>query len=155
MSRIGVIDQDPENLTKLQGLVIKSIEWGTTQLISKLKESSITISGMTVVGNPTMIHILAGIDPKPIGIAPYKPAFTDARRLDARTLGFESLDCQVQILPQVSGFLGGDILAASLAVDLDSLAPGTLLVDLGTNGELIIKGQDRLFCHLLRHRPGL
>ncbi len=145
MSRIGVIDQDPDNLKKLQGLVVKSIEWGAGQLISKEKDPSITISGMAVVGNPTMIHILAGVNPTSIGIAPYQPAFHESRQFDSASLGFESLNCELQILPQVSGFLGGDILAAAIAVDLDNLAPGTLLVDLGTNGELILKGHDRLF----------
>ncbi len=143
MSRIGAIGQDPANLKKLQAMVVKSIEWGAAQLLTRA--NACAPDQMVVVGNPTMIHILAGIDPKSIGMAPYTPAFYEARQLDAKALGFKSFDCRINLLPQVSGFIGGDILAAAIAVDLESLIPGSLLIDLGTNGELILKGRDRLY----------
>jgi len=143
MSRIGAIGQDAGNLKKLQAMVVKSIEWGTEQLMARVEAAA--PDRMVVVGNPTMIHILVGVDPKSIGMAPYTPAFHEARDFDAKDLGCKSLSCRVSVLPQVSGFLGGDILAAALAVDIESLSPGTLLVDLGTNGELILKGVDRLY----------
>ncbi len=145
MNRIGVIGQDPKNLENLQALVVKSIEWGVAQLTAAMNDASVSIDRMAVVGNPTMIHILAGVDPQPIGVAPYQPAFHQAMEFDAKDLGFKSILCPVQTLPQVSGFIGGDILAAAIAADLETLPAGTLLVDLGTNGELIIKGKDRFF----------
>jgi uncharacterized 2Fe-2S/4Fe-4S cluster protein (DUF4445 family) len=67
MSRIGVISQDIANLGKLQKLVVKSIEWGMKELLHSIGNASIAISRMVVVGNPSMIHILVGIDPKSIG----------------------------------------------------------------------------------------
>jgi uncharacterized 2Fe-2S/4Fe-4S cluster protein (DUF4445 family) len=145
MSRIGVIGQDSGNLKKLQAMVIKSIEWGIRELISRKAPSCTAIDKMVVVGNPAMIHILAGVDPQSIGVAPYLPVFNEARTYEAEDLGFQSVDCRIFFLPQVSGFIGGDILAAALAVDLENLSPGTLLVDLGTNGELILKGKDQFF----------
>lgn len=145
MSRISAVDQKPKNLEKLQTLVVKSIEWGIKTLLSSLGETKVPAWEMVVVGNPTMIHILVGVDPKPIGISPYHPAFYEAATFSAKQLGFDLDEFRIQILPQVSGFIGGDILSAALAVDMRHQPSGTLLVDLGTNGELLIKGEKGIY----------
>jgi len=145
MSRIGAIGQKKENLNYLQKLVVRAIEWGIKQLLAAhgLKEEM--ISQMVAVGNPTMIHILAGVDPESIGVSPYLPAFYEAKNMGSMDLGFNIKNFSIQLLPQVSGFIGGDILGAALAVDLENQPKGTLLIDLGTNGELMLKSQDALF----------
>ncbi|WP_457554192.1 ASKHA domain-containing protein [Desulfobacula sp.] len=145
MSRIGAIGQEEEDLYHLQKLVVRAIEWGIKELLTSFDFKEEIISKMVAVGNPTMIHILAGIDPKSIGISPYNPAFYEARTISSNDLGFKIKNFSIQLLPQVSGFIGGDILSASLAVDLENQPEGTLLVDLGTNGELMLKGKDRYF----------
>ena len=145
MSRIGVIGQEPENLGKLQNLVVKSIEWGITELLSSFGDGKNAVSRMVVVGNPSMIHILAGVDPESIGISPYEPVFYDAKHFSSNQLGFGIKDISIQTLPQVSGFIGGDILAAALAVEFEEQPDGTLLIDLGTNGELLLKNKEQLF----------
>lgn len=145
MSRIGVIRQDKKNLAKLQRLVVKSIEWGMEQLLLSFTHGRVSISRMVVVGNPSMMHILAGINPGSIGVSPYKPVFYNAATFCSAHLGFGGNDISIQTLPQVSGFIGGDLLAAALAVDLERQPEGTLLIDLGTNGELILKGNDQFY----------
>ncbi len=145
MSRIGVIGENIENLRKLQKLVVKSIEWGIKELLLSSRVERISMSRLVVVGNPAMIQILAGIDPKTIGFAPYQPAFYKTKSFQAEQLGFVRDYVAIQTLPQVSGFIGGDLLAAALAVDLEHQPEGTLLVDLGTNGELILKGKNRYY----------
>ena len=145
MSRISAIGQEEKNLGYLQRLVVRAIEWGIKELLVSLDLKEEMISQMVAVGNPTMIHILAGIDPKPIGISPYQPAFYDAKNIQSNSLGFKIKNFSIQILPQISGFIGGDILSAAIAVDLENQPEGTLLVDLGTNGELMLKGKDRFF----------
>ncbi|MDK9708206.1 MAG: ASKHA domain-containing protein [Desulforhopalus sp.] len=145
MSRIGVIGQNPENLGRLQKLVVKSIEWGMQELLRAFGNVGTTITRMVAVGNPTMIHILAGVDPQSIGVSPYRPAFYHAATFRSGVLGFAMADFPLLTLPQVSGFIGGDLLAAALAVDLTGQTEGTLLVDLGTNGELILKGKDQFY----------
>ena len=100
---------------------------------------------MVVVGNPTMIHIFAGVDPESIGVSPYLPAFYKAKNIQTNDLGFKLEDIPIQILPQVSGFIGGDILSAAVAADLENKPEGTLLVDLGTNGELMLKANDTFY----------
>jgi len=145
MSRIGAIGQVPQCLGKMQKLVVNSIEWGIKEVLAASHLAKNAISEMVVVGNPTMIHILAGVDPKPIGISPYQPAFHTAKKFRTDKLGFGCQDVLIQTLPQVSGFIGGDILAAALGVDLENQPDGTLLIDLGTNGELLLKSAGGLY----------
>ncbi|MCP4342622.1 MAG: DUF4445 domain-containing protein [Desulfobulbaceae bacterium] len=145
MSRISAVSQNEGNLEHLQKLVIKSIEWGIKELWSSFCDDNISISRMVVVGNPAMIHILSGIDPGPIGISPYQPSFYDAKLFSSKQSGFEINDFSIQTLPNVSGFIGGDIIAAALAVEIDDQPDGTLLIDLGTNGELMLKSRDQLY----------
>ncbi|WP_299983919.1 ASKHA domain-containing protein [Desulfobacula sp.] len=145
MSRIGAIGQEEKNLGHLQRLVVRAIEWGIKELLISLDLEEEMISQMVTVGNPTMIHILAGVDPKSIGVFPYQPVFKKSRNIRSKDLGFKIKDFSIQLLPQVSGFIGGDILSAAIAVDLENQPEGTLLVDLGTNGELMLKGENGFF----------
>jgi len=145
MSRIGAIGRDEKNLEHLQNLVVRAIEWGAKDLLSSLDLEENIISQMVVVGNPTMIHILAGVDPKSIGVSPYQPAFYDAKSIPSDDLGFKLESFPIQILPQISGFIGGDILSAAIASDLENKPDGTLLVDLGTNGELMLKANGKFY----------
>jgi uncharacterized 2Fe-2S/4Fe-4S cluster protein (DUF4445 family) len=145
MSRISTIGQAPETLLHLQSLVTGAMEKGIHDLVKASDYKKIQISRIVVVGNPAMIHILAGVDPAPIGVSPYQPAFFTPKKFKGKDLGFTMEDLAIHTLPQVSGFIGGDILAAGLAVDLENQPEGTLLIDLGTNGELMLRGRDRLF----------
>ncbi|MBU1171623.1 MAG: DUF4445 domain-containing protein [Proteobacteria bacterium] len=144
MSRITAVAEDEKNLEKLQRLTVQSIEWGIQKLLKALKGAPASISKMVVVGNPAMIHIITGTDPKSIGIAPYQPAFHEARCFDSQDLQFNMKGFKVYTLPNISGFLGGDILAAAQAADMESQPDGTLLIDLGTNGELMLKHKNSL-----------
>lgn len=145
MSRIGAIGQRDGNLKHLQKLAVKAMEWGIEELLSLHDLDHKEITEIVTVGNPTMIHILAGVDPQSIGTSPYSPVFKEARSMRAGDAGFNLGDASLQFLPQVSGFIGGDILSAALAVDLENQPEGTLLIDLGTNGELMLKGKEKLF----------
>lgn len=145
MSRIGWIGQDAKRLDRLQQLVVHAIEWGVRELAGHSTADLDSLRRMVVVGNPTMIHILLGVDPFPIGFAPYQPVFAEARRTTALSLGFTFPEVTVHTLAQISGFLGGDILAATLASTMENEPEGTLLIDLGTNGELVLKAKDTFF----------
>lgn len=145
MSRIGEISRSADKLSILQQLVVRVIEWGTGELFKSCHLECSSLTQMAIVGNPTMIHILLGVSPCPIGIAPYQPQFFEARRSEATHLGFDFPGVTIDTLPQISGFIGGDILAAAMAVELEEEPVGTLLIDLGTNGELVLKGNDKFY----------
>jgi uncharacterized 2Fe-2S/4Fe-4S cluster protein (DUF4445 family) len=145
MSRIGWINRSTEKLARLQQLVVRTIEWGVKELFDHCGAGLNELVRIVVAGNPTMIHILLGVDPFPIGVSPYQPAFCEDRQTMASLLGFDLPDVPVHTFNQLSGFIGGDILAATLATELESEPSGTLLIDLGTNGELVLKGHDTFF----------
>lgn len=145
MNRIGEAAKGDNNLSTLQKLALRAIEWGCLELTAQSQILPRDIEKLTVVGNPAMIHLLLGIQPKTLGVAPYRPAFFTSQYQQARKLGFQQLDMPVSTLPQISGFLGGDMLAAAIAAELDHQPAGTLLIDIGTNGELIYKGKYGLY----------
>lgn len=145
MSRIGAVVRDRKNLPIQQNLVVNAIQWGVNELIGPGRLNPASLSFMSVVGNPAMMHIFLGIDPSPLGVYPFQPAFFNARQIAGEHLGFTDLDVMIQTLPQVSGFIGADILSAALAVDFKAQPAASLLMDLGTNGELLLKTKDKIF----------
>ena len=145
MSRIGAIAEDNDRLAHMQEMVVQAIQWGTGVLLDSHSLTKTDISKVVTVGNPTMIHIFSGVDPQPIGLSPYRPAFFDARTTDSGSVGLDFHSAPLTTLPHVSGFIGGDILGAALATDLENQPDGTLLADIGTNGELLFKAKGKLF----------
>jgi len=95
---------------------------------------------VTVVGNTTMLHGLLGLDPAAIGEAPFVPAAVGALACPATEIGLELHPvARVRTVPAVSAYLGADTVAAVLATGLDAPGGPALLVDLGTNGEIVLR----------------
>ena len=90
----------------------------------------ITVSA--VVGNTAMHHLLLNIDPKPLVTPPYMPAVSK---------GMERNACR--ILPNIAGFVGGDTVGCMVATRFDRLEELSLLIDIGTNGEMVLGNKDR------------
>lgn len=93
------------------------------------------ITTAAIVGNTAMHHLLLGIDPKPLITPPYMP-----RVLDALELGEE---CKIRILPNIAGFVGGDTVGCMVSTRFDQLEEMTLLIDIGTNGEMVLGSKYR------------
>lgn len=141
MSRIGAVRSQPEILKRLQNMAVKSVAWAIRSLCRSTRTDPADLSIMTVVGNSTMIHLFTGEDPTSIGVFPYKPKFTEERLYRADQLGFRfNPSTQVRTLPLITGFIGSDIVSAALAADLEAGNPATMLVDVGTNGEIMFLG---------------
>ena len=139
MSRITAVSQSPGTLKRLQKMAVKAMEWGVGSLCRSSDVDPLTIATMVIVGNSTMIHMFLGEDPSAIGVFPYEPLFKEERSVAAGSLGLTfNPVAEVRTLPLISGFLGADIVGATLAVDLGQKAEGTLLADVGTNGELVV-----------------
>ena len=144
MSRITAVYQHEDHLSKLQKMATNAIEWGVRSLCRSSGVASDRLIKMVVVGNSTMIHLFAGEDPTSIGIYPYEPRFKEERSFWAFELGFNFSDrTQIITLPLVSGFLGSDVIAAVLAADHERWKDGTMLIDIGTNGEVVLLNQGR------------
>lgn len=145
VNRISAITEGGGNTAMLQRPVVNLIDQALLRLCKKAKVDASALIDVVVVGNPTMIHIFLGENPETIGVSPYQPVFTESRQFSLSDLGFSSHQGTIRTLPLVSGFIGADTVAGVLAVDLVHQPIGTLLVDLGTNGELVLLGRNGLY----------
>ena len=119
------------------------------QLLPAAKERP--IGPMTVCGNTPMSHIFCGVDPSPIGVAPYTPVFTEMKEYPGDELGFPVET--VFVLPSAAGYIGSDVVCG---IHTLGDAPGVrLLADLGTNGELALIMGDRIVCASTAAGPAL
>ena len=90
------------------------------------------VTAAAIVGNTAMHHLLLGIDPKPLVTPPYMPAVFEAREMGI-----------ARILPNIAGFVGGDTVGCMVATRFDELEELTLLIDIGTNGEMVLGNKNR------------
>ena len=174
--RIGLCARDATMVKRLQEAVLRAT-------LGPLLESALRKAGrfpddiacLTVAGNTTMLHLLAGVDPTPMGTTPFTPAFLRHRvirsaaldlspsRNDSKSETSESEDSDgpgrtrvatrrwasrggpaVHLLPGAAAYVGADICAGVLASGLVYDDGPSLLVDVGTNGEIVLKHNTRL-----------
>ena len=91
---------------------------------------------LAVAGNTTMLHILCGISPEPIGVWPFTPAFTKSLEFTGADLGLPV--GRVIVLPSASAYIGADITGGIFICGMLNLDEPSLLVDIGTNGETVL-----------------
>lgn len=104
------------------------------------------IGAMTVAGNTTMQHLLAGVDPSALGTHPFAPVFLDHRVFPPAELGLNFGDkrARVHLLPGPAAYVGADLAAGLIATGMNYGEGPSLLVDVGTNGEIVALAGDRL-----------
>lgn len=105
------------------------------------------LAEVTVVGNTAMHHLFCGIDPAPLAYFPFEPSQDGEQVFAAASLGWRLPgDPPVRFLPCLGGFVGSDVLAGVLATRLHRSERPAALVDLGTNGEIVVGTRERLLC---------
>ena len=146
MSRIAFAQFDPGNLRKLQTRIIALLNQHIEQITRESGVLAKWIYKVVVVGNTCMHHLLLGIDPSYVGLAPYAPVLRQPLVLPARDL-FLKLppEARVCLLPLVAGFVGADAVAVALATRLDESPTLRIAVDIGTNGEVLLGSRERLW----------
>ncbi len=104
------------------------------------------IAAITFVGNPVMHHLLLGFDPEQLGFAPFALVTNEALERTAQALSLESLDAGTQcyFLPCIAGHVGADTAAMVLSEAPQLNDEITLLVDVGTNAEIVLGNKTRL-----------
>ena len=141
ISRIKAASK-PGGLEKLSALAQKQAAQLITEACRDAGAEPGDIGEILCVGNTTMEHLFAGISPEGIGRAPYTPA---AHFTDGGAAGLDTFPgARVRLAPCVSGYIGGDTVAALYAAGLDEAGPTRLLMDIGTNGELVLAHEGRL-----------
>lgn len=105
------------------------------------------LTTVVLAGNTTMLHIAAGVDPTPMGVSPFRPVFTNHQVTTARQLRLDTPtgdDPSVHLLPSAAAYIGADLTAGVIASGLVYDDGPSILLDVGTNGEIILKHHDKL-----------
>lgn len=145
ISRISATMMDPDALAKLRDLAQETLG----ELVDELVESSDVerdeIYEVVLAGNATMTQIVLGIDPEPLGVAPFVMSSVGYEGLHATDLGVRiHPNAPATVFPSLGAYVGGDITAGILATGLDRDRRLRLFIDVGTNCEIAIGNQDRI-----------
>lgn len=125
----------------LRRCVLDALAGLTEKLAEKAGISAGDITAAAVVGNTAMHHLLLGIDPTSLVTPPYMPKVSKAMELPGEEL--LPIRGTVRVLPNIAGFVGGDTVGCMVATRFDQLEELTLLIDIGTNGEMVLGNRRR------------
>jgi uncharacterized 2Fe-2S/4Fe-4S cluster protein (DUF4445 family) len=146
MSRIAFAQFDPQKLQTLRAKILNCINGFIKEACESAGVSADQVYKIVVVGNTCMHHIFLGIDVTHVGLAPYAPVVSDLLTYPARELPLKAApNAQVCMLPIVAGFVGADTMACVLATRIYESEEVRALVDIGTNGEVVMGSKQKLY----------
>lgn len=133
--------------TQLADVIRETLNTLLEQLAEKVGITVEEIMQISVVGNTCMHHLFMGIDPHSIVVAPYKPAQKASMTVKASDCDLHiHPDGILRVLPNIDGFVGADTVGCILACQMDQREKMTLMIDIGTNGEIVLGNKNRLIC---------
>ena len=144
IARMARAMQDPADLADLQAAAVATVN----ELLARVQDEGAVaaeeIYEVVMAGNATMLHLLCGVNPESIALAPYVAAFTEAQELRADQIGFSMHPLGwVSLFPSIGAYVGADIVADIVATGLVRDPEVRLLVDVGTNGEIACGSAER------------
>lgn len=156
VSRIAYINEREDGLSLLQHLIITEVNGLMASCLQAVGAFREDVDEEVVVGNTAMQQIFGGLHPYRLGLSPYLPVVSAPRELRAAELGLElGGAANIYIFPVISGFIGGDTVGAILSQGLLARKEVTLLIDIGTNGELVLGNRDGLWATSCATGPAL
>jgi uncharacterized 2Fe-2S/4Fe-4S cluster protein (DUF4445 family) len=156
MSRIQYTIEYPDGLEKLHKAVIATLNKLLKQAAHTATIKTSEILEMVLVGNSTMHHLLLNLHPKDLGLAPFVPAVHRSLDVKARELGLHiNPSGNIHVLPTIASFVGADTSAVILAEEPHKQDENWLLIDVGTNAELVLGNRKRLVCTSTPTGPAL
>ena len=141
ISRVSHTMMEPEGLAALHTRIVETINALFDELLGMSGVTREDVYEVVVVGNATMIHLLLGIDPEPISVAPFIPAINEPVTLPAAEIGLKMHpQARLSTLPHLGAYVGADIVAGVLATGLvrNKDEKLRLYIDVGTNGEIVL-----------------
>lgn len=139
MSRLSYATAAPGNAAELQTLVLGAARQVLDRLCQKAGLEREAVVATVLVGNTAMHHLFLGLPVEDLALAPYVPAVLD--RYEAQLPGLPP----VYALPNIAGFVGADAVAAGLAAGIDEGDEMVLVVDIGTNGEMLLRHRGKVY----------
>jgi uncharacterized 2Fe-2S/4Fe-4S cluster protein (DUF4445 family) len=156
MSRIQYSIEHKDGLEKLHKAIIATLNKLLKQAAKTSKIRTDEILEMVLVGNSTMHHLVLNLHPKDLGLAPFVPTIHKSVDVRARELGLQINPCgNIHVLPTIASFVGADTSAMILAEEPHKQDENWLLIDVGTNAELILGNRKRLVCTSTPTGPAL
>jgi len=145
MSRVSFIMMNPGSQPDLTDAVREAINALVDKVVADIDAERRDVLEAVFVGNPIMHHLLLGIDPTELGGAPFALAASSAQTLRARDLGLMlNENARVYTLPCIAGHVGADAAAVVLSEKPYQNDPVSLIVDVGTNAEIVLGNKERL-----------
>ncbi len=145
VTRISYTFKDMKKLNKLRDQIKDDINSMIDELLKKTKIDPNNVYDMVVAGNTAMNHFFLGIPVDTLALAPYNSVFSCLPELSSRELGIRiNPYAKVYISPNIRSFVGGDISAGLIASDLAHKKGAYLFIDLGTNGEIVLKTEKEI-----------
>jgi len=145
LTRILHSRQSPDGLQQLHDVICSAIDEMIGELCEQAGIPRNRVYELTLSGNTTMQQLLGGIDPGPLGEVPFVPACGRGQACRATELGLHIHPRgEYYTMPVIGGFVGGDTVAGILATSLADAEGPTLLVDIGTNGEIVLMADGKL-----------
>jgi len=140
ISRIGYVRrQGAGGLDELHGLVSEALNALARAACNRCGAETTDIYKIVAVGNPAMLHLLAGVSPVGIDQSPFEAVFLNSVTSNPEVLGLHAHpEARLELLPSASSYIGADVVAGAMAISLGNGRRTELLVDIGTNGEIVL-----------------
>jgi uncharacterized 2Fe-2S/4Fe-4S cluster protein (DUF4445 family) len=145
MSRVSYVMMNPGGERNLTNAVRTALNELIDELCADGGATTSEVLEIVLVGNPIMHHIVAGIDPTPLGQAPFTLATANAITVRAEQFEIACPNAQVYLAPCIAGHVGADTAAVILAEGPHRSSTVQLLVDVGTNAEIVLGDAHRQF----------
>jgi uncharacterized 2Fe-2S/4Fe-4S cluster protein (DUF4445 family) len=139
MSRVSYAMLNPQGAGQLTGVVRSAINQLLLDVVKQAGVDHSKVLEITLVGNPIMHHLLLGLDPTPLGASPFALATDSATELTATELDLQmAAGTRAYLLPCIAGHVGADTAAVMLAETPWQQEENRLIIDVGTNAEIVL-----------------
>ncbi len=146
ISRIEYAGRGNKELQELQSLIIKAINQIVKETIFASQMKRENIYKIVLAGNTTMHHLLLGFSPMNIGVSPFIAVRLKGFEIEADKLGFKiATGGKAYAMPNISGYVGGDIVAGINAYKINKSTKNILFIDIGTNGEMALRNGNKTY----------
>ncbi len=149
MSRITYAMTNDDGLDKMHRAIIDGLNEIIVKVVSEIREDGpdpgFAIDDLTIVFNTAMHHIFLGFNPIYIGRSPFIPAVQNSLDIKARDIGLKiNPSAYIHVLPIEAGFVGADNVGVLIAEEQYKQDEMVLVIDIGTNGELLLGNRDKI-----------
>lgn len=147
ISRIEAVSKQPKGSELLQQTIIRQLDQMAAELCKSQGIPEDSLVELCAVGNTTMLHLLLGVDPATIAVAPFTPVFTESLSCPVSQLGFKHIsDTNITLPASIASYVGADITAGVFASGITRQTEPVLFLDIGTNGEIALWDGAQLYC---------